>query len=74
MNYDYGAGITVAQSQASSGTTGGLSSPCSISSGSHKSRPAPYTLRHKYIQEGTLFILLIFTFNAMQAQGNTSYL
>ncbi|XP_008204809.1 T-box transcription factor T [Nasonia vitripennis] len=51
MNYDY----PVAPNQASnSSPNAGLSSsPCGISPSGHKStcRPAPYTLRHKYIQE-----------------------
>ncbi|XP_014209817.1 brachyury protein-like [Copidosoma floridanum] len=51
MNYDYGPGISMSQSQASIGSAGGSQGGISSSSSHKNCRPAPYPLRHKYIQE-----------------------
>ncbi|XP_012282323.1 brachyury protein homolog A [Orussus abietinus] len=51
VGYEYNPAIAVAQGQMPSGP-GNLGNACTISA-NHKSsgRPAPYTLRHKYLQE-----------------------
>lgn len=52
MSYEYNPTIAVAQSQVSSSSSN-ISNSCTISSTNHKGtcRSAPYTLRHKYMQD-----------------------
>lgn len=61
MSYEYAppSAIAMTQSQVSNSSCN-LSNTCTVSPGSHKSscRTSPYTIRHKYLQEGiTLFLL-----------------
>lgn len=64
MGYEYNTAtaIAAAQNQASVTVNNHLSNSCTVSTAGHRStcRSTPYTLRHKYIQDGKyLYFLLI---------------
>ncbi|XP_031836750.1 T-domain transcriptional activator brachyenteron isoform X1 [Nomia melanderi] len=53
MGYEYNTAIAAAQNQASVTVNNHLSNSCTVSTAGHRNtcRSAPYTLRHKYIQD-----------------------
>jgi len=57
MGYEYNAAsaIVAAQNQVSACVNNHFSNACTVTSSGHRGtcRSAPYTLRHKYVQDGT---------------------
>lgn len=63
MGYEYNTAtaIAAAQNQASVTVNNHLPNSCTVSTAAHRNtcRSAPYTLRHKYIQDGEFLAQLL---------------
>lgn len=66
MGYEYNTAtaIAAAQNQASVTVNNHLSNSCTVSTAGHRStcRSTPYTLRHKYIQDGKYKFIFFINF------------
>lgn len=65
MGYEYNtaSAIAVAQNQVSACVGNHFSNSCTVTTSGHRStcRAAPYTLRHKYVQDGMQNYFIIFS-------------